>query len=148
MHQYDQKIALSGEIGGIVINTKKLFPNLVTDMEKLNTEWRLLADIESLNQTANYSFQDFWNNIFNMKNDMDQFMFPHLSVLVKGILSLPHSSAAAERVFSQLFLLKTKIRNRLDVDTCSSIIHTKELVNNYTCYTWTPSSNLLKRKFK
>nr|XP_023013328.1 uncharacterized protein LOC111503289 [Leptinotarsa decemlineata] len=145
---FDPKTAVSGEIGNIVKDTTTLFPNLVRDIEQLNSEWRLLGDIDQFKQCNLTSFEEFWNHIFNAKNDLNGPLFPQLCLLVKGIISLPHSSAAAERVFSQLFLLKTKTRNRLDVDTCCSILHCKELMNNETCYTWTPSTDLLKRKFR
>lgn len=145
---FDPKTAVSGEIGSIVNDTTTFFPNLVTDIEKLDSEWRLLADMNHFKHIELNSFEEFWKNIFKAENGTCDPLFPHLSVLVKGILSLPHSSAAAERVFSQLFLLKSKTRNRLDVDTCCSILHVKELLNNDTCFTWTPSADLLKRKLR
>lgn len=128
---FDPKIAVSGDIGSIVPDSLKFFPNLVKTeaLEELNTEWRLLADISELKNHVEKPFLEFWNMVFKYKNELNEPIFPNLEILVKGIISLPHSSAAAERVFSQLFLLKTKTRNRLDVDTCSSILHTKELVS-------------------
>jgi len=45
---------------------------------------------------------------------------------------LPHTSACVERIFSQLSLIKTKLRNKLAVETCSSIILSKQLMaENY-----------------
>ncbi|KAJ8912030.1 hypothetical protein NQ315_000523 [Exocentrus adspersus] len=122
---FEPKVALSGKIGSIVVDALQFFPAFVVDPERLNTEWRLLADLSELTEYAEYSFQDFWNKVFNVKNEADTYMFPNISRLVKGLFSLPHSSASAERVFSQLNLLKTKCRNRLDVSTCESILHAK-----------------------
>ncbi|KAJ8917916.1 hypothetical protein NQ315_002609 [Exocentrus adspersus] len=62
--------------------------------------------------------------------------------------SLPHSSATAERVFSQLNLMKTKVRNSLLVDTCDGILHSKDLLDKNQCFFWKPSDNLIKMKFK
>lgn len=91
-------------------------------------------------------FDEFWKSIFAMKNTLGNPMFSHLSVLVKGIISLPHSSAAAERVFSALYLIKTKTRNRLNVETCDAILHSKSLLGNLECHSWVPSESLMKRK--
>lgn len=95
-------------------------------------------------------FEEFWVMIFNMKNELNSALFPHITKFIKAILSLPHSSAAAERIFSQLNLLKTKVRNRLCVDTCDAILHAKNLlnINNSECFNWEPSTNLINKPWK
>nr|WP_253308757.1 hAT transposon family protein [Rickettsia endosymbiont of Ceutorhynchus assimilis] len=145
---FDPKEAMSGKVSSIAVASSKYFPNLITDLEKLNSEWRLLPDVNHLRNYTDLDLEQFWNIVFTMKNGNDEPMFPNLSHFVKGILCLPHSSAAAERIFSQLFLLKTKVRNRLNIDTCCNILHTKEMINPSTCFSWKPSTNLMKRKFR
>ncbi|VEN37309.1 unnamed protein product [Callosobruchus maculatus] len=140
------RTALSGNIGSIAILASELFPGLITDLENLNTEWRLVADLSSFEQYQDLPAQQFWLKVFETKNELNMPMFPNLSKFVKGIFSLLHSSASAERVFSQLNLLKTKTRNRLEVITCDSILQAKQHLGDQTCCTWTPSSSLLKRK--
>lgn len=49
-------------------------------------------------------------------------MFPNWSKCISLLLSLPSSNVLAERVFSQLKLIKTDHRNRLDPVTCSSLL--------------------------
>jgi hypothetical protein len=68
----------------------------------------------------------FWQRVAETKNELGQSMFNSLMEVVKCILSLPHSSAAAERVFSQLTINKTKLRNRLNIVTVSHILSVKE----------------------
>lgn len=134
-------------MNSIAANSVRYFPQLVTDIEKLDSEWRLLADCQEVENLKDLEFEEFWGRVFKMKNSMDDLMFSNLSYLVKGIMCLPHSSATAERQFSQYNLLKTKVRNRLNIDTCDSILHAKDLLKgNDSCYTWTPSNSLLKRK--
>lgn len=145
---FDPKEAISGHVSSIALEANKYFPNLINDIEKLNSEWRILPDTPHLKNYIDLDFEKFWSIIFNLKDEMDEAMFPHLSHLVKAIICLPHSSAAAERIFSQLFLLKSKVRNRLTIETCSNILHTKEMISNNTCYSWKPSERLMKRKFK
>ena len=46
-------------------------------------------------------------------NDMLTAMFPNLNTLGNICLSIPVSTASVERSFSQMKLLKTRLRNRL-----------------------------------
>ncbi|KAJ8913412.1 hypothetical protein NQ315_008805 [Exocentrus adspersus] len=66
-------------------------------------------------------------------------MFPFLKHFVSGLFSLPHSSAAAERIFSGVSILKSKLRNRLEIDTLNDILHCKEMLGENLCYTWQPT---------
>lgn len=105
-------------------------------------EWRTL-----LNQTMasnSLEIEEFWSEIFFLKNALDETLFPLTRDFVSALLSLPHSSAAAERVFSQLFLIKDKKRNRLEVNTLNAIMSCKELLNGVDCSKWNPSKKLLK----
>ena len=53
-------------------------------------------------------------------NDMLTAMFPNLSTLGNICLSIPVSTASVEKSFSQMKLLKTRLRNRL---SDSSLLH-------------------------
>lgn len=122
------------------------FPTLVKDIQALDNEWRLLADCEELKTFKDLEVEKFWYKIFELKNSINELMFPNLSMLVKGLMCLPHSSAAAERQFSQYNLIKTKTRNRLLVDTSDAILHSKNLLGQNTCFSWTPSNTFLQKK--
>ena len=52
-------------------------------------------------------------------------MFPNLQLLVEAVLSLPHSNAEAERIFSIITDAKNKERNWLSNDTISTICVTR-----------------------
>lgn len=142
------KIAVSGDIGSISITAQKYFPELVDNVEMLNSEWRLLADLQDLQQIDLVDIDSFWAHIFLMKNNLEEYMFPNLKKLIEALLSLPHSSAAAERRFSLVTLLKTKLRNRMEIETLDSILHVKELLNDQFCYNWEPPASLFERKIK
>lgn len=122
---FHPKRALSGDITTIA-QAANLFKNLVTSVENLNSEWRQLQDVQYLKQFENASFDQFWMEVFQMKNELNESMFPNLTQLIKGIMCLPHSSASVERIFSQLNLIKTDLRNRLNIKTCNSIILAKQ----------------------
>jgi hypothetical protein len=100
------------------------FQNLAVDVDEVNREWQLLSDIDLLTNCDDLS--DFWTKVATMKNQIGEPMFNNLMNVVKLILSLPHSSAVAERVFSQLSMIKNRLRNRLAISTCSYILALKE----------------------
>lgn len=115
-------------------------------MQDLDFEYRILGETEELKKYANSdNIVEFWANVDCIKNGINKKMFPNITLVAKCIMSLPHSSAAAERVFSQLKVIKTKIRNKLLVPTCESLLHAKDMlrVQNKKCYEWVPTSNIV-----
>jgi hypothetical protein len=84
---------------------------------------------------------DFWRLVRNIKKGDDTETYPNINFLVKNILLLPHSSASVERIFSAINLNKTTVRNRLQPDTLSEIIHAKRLMKE--CYSLELDRSLL-----
>lgn len=85
------------------------------DIFKLTEEWRQLpfsltnSQIEHLKNLGDVNIADMWDEISILKNLVnDTPCFPNLSMLAKLILTLPHSNAEAERVFSIVNDVKTK----------------------------------------
>ena len=117
--------ALSGDIISIA-EFANLYPSLNIDIEMVNIEWQHLYHTFPLSTYQSYNLMQFWNLVDKTKSSDGKLMFEHLMVLVKYILILPHSSAAAERVFSQLNLIKNKLRNRLNILTIASALTIKE----------------------
>lgn len=139
----DPQIVMSGRTSEIMftplINT---FPDIIND-ENIQTFDDEKRTIENLNFSEMFNIGEdipvefFWSNVLKLRNMNGQIMFPIMSKLVSAILSLPHSSAAVERVFSQINLNKTKQRNALKVKTLSGILHTKNYLkmNSTECHT-------------
>ena len=65
------------------------FPNLVKDIQELDTDWRILrnteVDIDSENPT------EFWNAVRNVIKGDGSPMFPKLSTFMRSLLCLPLS---------------------------------------------------------
>lgn len=103
------------------------FPNLVaeTSINEIDSEWRLLRNTE-LNVEMAGSAYTFWQNVANLKKGDNTPMFPLLANFMKRLLCLPHSSASVERVFSQVNLMKTKVRNSLNTETLNGMLHAKK----------------------
>lgn len=141
--------ALSGETSSIMPLVQHFPAFSESEYEEINIEWRQLADTAQIEENfRNLQFEDFWEKISSLKNSCKQPMFPLLGKLVKHILCLPHSSAAAERIFSQLNLIKSKLRNRLAIKTCNALLLSRELIasSGKTCQEWEPDIDLLKTK--
>ena len=67
-------------------------------------------------------------------------------VYVLDILSLPHSNAECERIFSKYNLIKTKSRNRLIIKTINGTILASQLVKDQGgCPKINPSAAMLSK---
>jgi len=80
----------------------------------LDREWRLFqnCDYKSYLNDKNILIIDdyvsFWENSLKVKRGDDKLLFPELYNFVKLLLSLLHSSACVERIFSVINLNKIK----------------------------------------
>lgn len=124
------------------------FPNLINNnIEEISSEVReiscLPTDIK--NKLKHVDFVEFWFELNSYKNSADETVFKNICLFVFDILSLPHSSASAERIFSQLNLIKSKLRNRLSPETCNSLLMAKTLLGNNSCFQWKPDKSLLNK---
>ncbi|KAI4461432.1 hat family dimerization domaincontaining protein-related [Holotrichia oblita] len=104
------------------------------DLLSLEREWRLLQNSDFNEDAADYI--SFWKNICNQIRCDNTAVYPELSKFVNLVLTLPHSSASVERIFSAVSLNKSKIRNRLSATTLTGILHSKRLINsdNKSCF--------------
>ncbi|KAH8027920.1 hypothetical protein HPB51_011150 [Rhipicephalus microplus] len=117
------------------------------EVNELDREWRLLRNID-LSEHAGLTASQFWHAVSQMRRGDGSQEFPLLSAFMKNILCLPHSSAAVERVFSQVNLLKTKQRNRLSTDALCGLLHAKRTLTDSSCYTFQITPSHLKRMKK
>lgn len=65
----------------------------------------------------------FWAEVNAFKEAGGRNTFGELAKFALELLALPWSNADVERTFSQLNLVKTKIRNRMQVSTTNAILH-------------------------
>lgn len=120
------------------------FPNMVTDVNTLDREFRYLKY-----SGCDFSLGEieFWRNICNIEKGDGSLVYPELAKFVKILFSLPHSSASVERLFFYINLNKTKLRNRLGATTISGILHSKRLINidNNSCFNFPITSDIIKK---
>lgn len=124
-----------------------LFRHFINDISSLDREWRLLRNNASIVQLYDLDAMKFWQEMGKLQRGDNTPYFPNLNHLVSIVFTLPHSSASVERVFSQINLNKTKIRNRLNTDTLNAILHTKNLISSKDgiCDDYTITSDLISK---
>lgn len=138
---------------GVVIDRKvktiadiiALFPNLVPQekVQLVDTEWRFLRNTE-IRANRNESAENFWKIVSNMENG-DGKMFPNLSEFVLNLMCLPHSSATVERLFSQINITKTKLRNKLSTKVIAGVLRTKNIIKNSNCFDFNVSEKMTSK---
>jgi len=72
-----------------------------------------------------------------------KFLFKKLAKIALLVLTLPHSNAQEERVFSMVTKNKIKFRPSLRLDGTLSSILTIKLANEKSCYAFEPPQEVL-----
>ncbi|KAI4455395.1 hat family dimerization domaincontaining protein-related [Holotrichia oblita] len=124
----------------------KQFPRLsLTECrQKIDDEWRRFPLHCNLPDSS-LDIDVFYNQVLDIKNDADELLFSNLATFVLNILSLPHSNAECERQFSRVNLIKTKARNRLNIQTLSGILLAGQHVRaNGSCTNFQPPLEMIK----
>lgn len=67
----------------------------------------------------------FWSEVSQYKDSAGNNPFNEICSFAFQLLSLPWSNADVERLFSQMNLVKTKLRNRIQSDTVNAILHVR-----------------------
>lgn len=125
------------------------YPNFLKETEKqsLGSEFRELSFYDFKNIVKeDVKLIEFWKKISELKRGGSKYAFPVLTSFVENIPILPHSSANVERIFSQVNLNKTKVRNRLENESLEGILFTKDYLKlkNSNCFDVLIKSDLHK----
>ena len=85
-----------------------------------------------------------WAYLFNFKDPAGMNSYRHLATVALAVLSLPHTNASEERVFSCVRKNKTAFHASLEDETLRAIISVK-LNEDKPCQKINPDKKLLKR---
>ncbi|CAD7081034.1 unnamed protein product [Hermetia illucens] len=121
-------------------------PRLLADnIQEIDSEYRTLINFVKDKEQI-LDIEEFWRMVARIEIGNEQ-AFPNLVKLVFAILSFPHSSANVERVFSQVNLMKTKIRKRLENATIKACLQTKGLLKlqNSDCTNFKVTTEMRKK---
>lgn len=118
------------------------FPNIAKreDYQSADNEFREIRnmDLTELNSFAADGVE-FWNSVLRTELVSNEKAFPTLRKLIPVFLSLPHSSAAVERLFSDYNNNKTKLRNKMKTSTVRGVLATKSMVKHNKEMEFTPN---------
>lgn len=120
-----------------LLSLMQKLPRLVDEQEyqNIDDEWRKLPDYElpphiSISDNAD----TFWHNLYHSdKVDQIYYRFKNVSKFALNAISLPHSNAECERIFSSVNLIKTKTRNKLVTPTVNGLLLASQRINK-DCY--------------
>lgn len=105
MQFLDPHVVKSRKINSLVALAVK-FPNLISvnELQQLDTEWRFLRNNKDLAPDESEDVETYWCKVTAARDpaNYSNQLYPTLSKFVSAILSLPHSSAAVERIFSSI----------------------------------------------
>lgn len=82
--------------------------------------------------------KNFWVSLYQLQID-GEYPFKCVSEFVLRTLSLPHSFADCERVFSKVNLIKTKMRNKLGLESMNGLLLSSQCIKEMSCIAFEPS---------
>ena len=96
-----------------------------------------------------YRMDTLWAYLSTVKDGVSGLpTFSLLSKVAKLVLTLPHSNADEERVFSLIRQNKTDFRNSLALDGTLSSILTVKMSCQEPCYKFEPTADVIKKSKK
>lgn len=120
-------------------------PRLINEdkLQQIEDQWRTLPLINiPENVIVDNDPEKFWIYIQLLESGQ----FYELSTFCLTVMSLPHSNAQCERIFSKINRMKTNVRNKLITPTVSETLMTSECIKQQgTCVNFIPSKEMLSR---
>ncbi|KAK9872141.1 hypothetical protein WA026_016195 [Henosepilachna vigintioctopunctata] len=95
----------------------------------IDDEWRQLPSFElPAGIDVNDPIDIFWAKLLECEEGDQGTTFKNVSKFVLETISLPHSNADSERIFSKINLIKTKARNKMTISTVNCVLLAKQRV--------------------
>ncbi|XP_052131690.1 uncharacterized protein LOC113215455 [Frankliniella occidentalis] len=117
------------------------------DLQALDDQWRRLPldpDIPD-EVLAEEEVDVFWHKIGQLTDSDGELKYSVLAEFVLAVLSLPHSNADVERIFSKITLIRTRLRNRLVTPTVEGLCLASDCVKSAPgcCGSFEPPEKML-----
>ena len=125
----NKNIGAEKMILGVAKSMPPKFRLSTREMDALSLEWKLLLleDLPEVKKDKDKQYvcvRKYWKSIFDIK-DADEMKFPLIQKVVLFAFSIAEANADVERVFSQVFSIVDKERNRLGTDALCGLLITK-----------------------
>ena len=117
-----------------IIDLAKFFTSDSNELTHIDFQWKKLHTVDWKSRAT----IELWSEIFNYRDSADENPFENVSKFALKCLSLPHSNADVERAFSQMNIIKSKLRNKMHVKTLNAILAIKYglLRHGKCCYNY------------
>lgn len=97
----------------------------ITDIDIISNIEQSIENIKHCEWKNKCQTNLFWIEVSEFKDVVGNNPFIELSNFVLRLLSMPYSNADVERTFSVMNFYKSKIRNRLSLNSVNSLLHIK-----------------------
>lgn len=89
----------------------------------------------------------FWAEVADYRDATGENPYSDIFELALTVLSLPHSNADVERLFSHMSILKTKLRNKMSNETLRAVLAVKYGLRRVgkCCHNYTLPADVLKK---
>ncbi|XP_031328721.1 uncharacterized protein LOC116159845 [Photinus pyralis] len=105
------------------MSISELASQFVSDNFEINNIENAWMQLHTIPWENKENTELFWLEVAKYRNASDENPFQPLVNLAFAVLCLPHSNADVERLFSQMNVIKSKLRNRMLLDLLDSILH-------------------------
>lgn len=125
----------------------RLTPKTLNEQQELDDEWRrLLIHLPRDLDASQHPPDKFWHQIAQIGDENGK-VFKQLPAFMLAMLSLPHSNAECERIFSKVNDIKTKKRNKLITRSIKGNLMTQQSIKRHgqNCIQFKPDDEMLKR---
>ncbi|XP_046972275.1 zinc finger protein 862 [Vanessa cardui] len=125
----------------------RLIPKTLNEQQELDDEWRrLLLHLPNDLEASQRPPDKFWQLVSQIDNEGTK-VFKRLSTFMLAMLSLPHSNAECERIFSKVNDVKTKKRNKLITRSIRGNLLTQQSIKRHgqNCLDFKPGDEMLKK---
>ena len=106
------------------------FPHIIPQnkLNKLDDQWKAFRTSAKELAVSAKCIPEYWHNLSLAKDGLDNLKFSLLSYYMTTMTVLPHSSAAVERIFSQINHMKTKSTSSLEPETIKNRLLAKQSI--------------------
>ncbi|KAL5238901.1 hypothetical protein ACI65C_006311 [Semiaphis heraclei] len=113
------------------------------ELQNIDSQWRKLENFE-LSDTVKAldDTEDFWVSLYQLQIN-GEYPFKCVSEFILRTLSLPHSSADCEQVFSKVNLIKTKMRNKLGLESMNGLLLSSQCMKETSCIDFEPTKKMI-----
>ena len=128
------------------LNELSFLPLFNGDLPSLQQQWDRLSVVR-WNDADDAHVEEFWIQVLKYTDAANEAIFADVAKFALSMLCRPLSNASVERMFSQMALIKTKLRNRMKQPLLESIMHIRAYMsrNEICCHKFKPSPDMYRR---